>query len=77
MKQTETLSRLIMKLFSIRNGAYLNWIRMYDPDSSWDGVRFDRVLKGVPAPLYYVSYAGLIKVVKLLLDEGADVNAQG
>jgi ankyrin repeat domain-containing protein 50 len=77
VKQTETVSRLIMKLFSIRNGAYLNWIRIYDPDQPWQGVRFDRVLKRIPTPLYYASYAGLIEVVKLLLDESADVNAHG
>ncbi|KAH8727306.1 ankyrin repeat-containing domain protein [Phaeosphaeriaceae sp. PMI808] len=85
-EQAETLSRLIMRLFST-NDAYLNWIRIHDPDEPWEGFDSALSLEKVPTPLYYASQAGLIKVtasvrgyeqiVKLLLDSGADVNAQG
>ncbi|OCK76482.1 ankyrin, partial [Lepidopterella palustris CBS 459.81] len=77
MEQTETLSRLAMKLFSTRNNAYINWIRIHDPEEPWKGPNFRKVPERVPAPLYYASRAGLIKVVSLLLENEIDVNAQG
>ena len=76
--KAEALSRLIMKLFSIGNHAYLNWIRICNPDNSQQGPDVTRQLKNVPTPLYYASLLGLTEIVNLLiLEAGADVNMRG
>ena len=36
-----------------------------------------RGLDDICPPLYYASFAGLIRSVKSILDRGADINAQG
>jgi hypothetical protein len=77
-QNAEDLNRLIMELFSTENGAYLNWIRIYDPDRPWESRNFDRTLAEVPAPLYIASLSGLVEIVDLLLFKArTDVNAQG
>jgi hypothetical protein len=78
-QKTEALNQLILKLFSTENGAYLNWIRIHDPDKSWQGAVFKRKMETVPNPVYYVSLSGLTEIVRLLILEskGADINAQG
>jgi hypothetical protein len=77
IEQTEMFNRLAMKLFSKEDDAYLNWIRIHDPDRPWEGSQLEEVLRKVPAPLYYAARSGLTKIASLLLDKGADVNAQG
>ena len=56
--------------------ARSNWIQLFDPG---DLDRRDRFYKVhvVYQPLYYASLAGLHGLVKVLLDNGADVNPQG
>jgi hypothetical protein len=39
--------------------------------------KFAKALEEMPTPLYYTALLGLSSVVKLLLNKGADVNAQG
>ena len=51
------------------------WLRLFDPDRPWDNKAGSPTSPG--APLYYASLGGLGKSVKLLVDKGADVNAQG
>jgi hypothetical protein len=74
--QTEG-SRLAMILMSDDNPAYLNWIKLYDPDTPWQGPDLGKGLESVATPLYYAALCGLNVTTRLLLDEGADVNAQG
>jgi hypothetical protein len=51
------------------------WLRLFDPDQPWkDEPRFPEF---PGTPLYYASLGGLAKSVELLLDRGADINAQG
>ena len=72
------LNRLIMELFSTGNGAYLNWIRTYDPEWPQRRPSAERELVNIPTPLYYASLFGLNEIVSLLiLKAGADVNAEG
>jgi len=66
-----------LHLLSADNAAYLNWIRIHDPDRPWEEPKFERVLEETPNPLYYAALYGLGEVTSLLLDEGANVNAQG
>jgi hypothetical protein len=76
--KAETLNPLIMELFSTGSNAYLNWIRIFDPDSLRESPDVTKQLKNVPTPLYYASLLGLTGIVSLLiLKAGADVNAQG
>jgi hypothetical protein len=74
--QTEG-SQLAMILMSDDNPAYLNWIKLYDPDTPWQGPDLEKGLKSVATPLYYAALYGLNMTTRLLLDEGAEVNAQG
>ena len=71
------LSRLILKLFSPQNGAYLNWLRVWDPVEHY-GPQLDRNRWQFANPLYYASYVGLSGIARMLIEQtGADVNAQG
>jgi Ankyrin repeats (3 copies) len=72
-EDAEVMHQLIMELFLSKRGAYVNWVRLFDPDKSWK----KSGSKGVAPPLYYASLAGLIESVRRLLEKGADVNAQG
>ncbi|XP_014558237.1 hypothetical protein COCVIDRAFT_36442 [Bipolaris victoriae FI3] len=57
--------------------VYVNWLRIHTPDMPWEGSNFQRSLQSMPLPFYYAGLLGLKRVVKLLLNAGADVNAQG
>lgn len=76
-----TTHALIMELFSSHDGAYLHWIRMHDLDPSpWArrSYNMSKEAHEIPLPLYYASLAGLTIIVSyLVVDKGADVNAQG
>jgi hypothetical protein len=74
----EVLSRLAMKLMSIKQPAYLTWVQLYRRsrykiDSDFTAVEPE----DTAPPLYFASSLGLSLVAKLLLEQGADVNAQG
>jgi hypothetical protein len=71
------IDRLITELFVSKKDAYINSIRIFDPENSWNSPDTTKILEIVSPPLYYASLNGLIKAVGLLLEEGADVNAQG
>ena len=76
-EQTGGYSQEAMVLFWEKKNAYLNWLRIHNPDRSWEMPDFKKILKLLPAPLYYASLFGLRRVVELLVEKGADVNAQG
>ena len=72
------LSYLAMKILSTGDGAYLNWLRLYDPDEGvWRTPNFRRELDSCPNPLYYASLSGLANTACRIVQEGANVNAQG
>ena len=52
--------------------VFVNWVRIWDIDESNSAISS----KKLPQPLYYASLAGLTFVVKVLLENGADVNAR-
>jgi ankyrin repeat protein len=70
-------SVLAMSLMSTDEPAYLNWIRLFNPDYPWKEPGLRRDLKSVATPLYYTACLGLRTITRLLLDKGARVNAQG
>jgi len=76
-EDAKVMHQLIMELFLSKRDAYVNWIRLFDPDNPRNEPNITEDLKIVASPLYYASLAGLIESVRLLLEKGADVNAQG
>ncbi|KAI0574012.1 multiple ankyrin repeats single kh domain protein [Pyrenophora tritici-repentis] len=75
--EIEQVSQLAMSLMAKEEPAYLNWIQLHDPDRNWGGPNLEGSLDSVSMPLYYAALLGLSTVTRLLLDAGADVNAQG
>ncbi|KFY32241.1 hypothetical protein V493_00374, partial [Pseudogymnoascus sp. VKM F-4281 (FW-2241)] len=74
------LRYLATRFLSTGDGAYLNWLRLYEPEltlKTWKTPIFRRELISCPNPLYYTSLAGLANITSQLVEEGADVNAQG
>ncbi|KAF1938815.1 HET-domain-containing protein [Clathrospora elynae] len=71
-------SLLAINLMSTEKPAYLNWIRLHNPDHIffWR-LDLENSLDRVPMPLYYAALLGFSTITRLLLDKGAEVNAQG
>ncbi len=67
---------IITEFFS-SSEAYTICSRLYRPEYPWDKEPEDVPTRYVPPALYYASLVGLSRSVKLLLDKGADINAQG
>jgi ankyrin repeat protein len=70
-------SELAVRLFSVADPAYLTWIRLYDSDDHPATTNLSKTLDDIAPPLYYAAQLGLSTITKMLLDAGADVNAQG
>ena len=62
--QESALSKLMIKLLTPDNPAFVNWVKIYDPQNASEQL----------PPRYYTCKAGLIKVTDILLKNGADVN---
>ncbi|KAH8719160.1 hypothetical protein GQ44DRAFT_687973 [Phaeosphaeriaceae sp. PMI808] len=75
--EIEQVSRLAMSLMATKEPAYLTWIQLYDPDRPWKEPNLEKSLDSVPIPLYYAANLGLSTITRLLLDQRAEVNAQG
>ena len=71
----EEMSRLAMNLLLTNDPAFVNSIRIYNPDTDeFYGSRISE--EKIGAPLYYASFLGLIPITRLLLGQDVDVNAQ-
>jgi ankyrin repeat protein len=66
---------LATSLLSTKSPAFLSWIRLYDPDHPWREPDLARGLESLATPLYYGARLGSSAITKLLLDQGADINA--
>ncbi|KAF8854030.1 ankyrin [Acephala macrosclerotiorum] len=73
IKYSDQATKLGMQLF--QRDPFENWIRLFNTDRAWEGTDIERT--SIVSPLYYASLEGLFKLVSLLLEKGADVNAQG
>lgn len=71
-----TTAKLITHLFSIESMAFTNWVRLRDPDNSWQQ-DLKKPAEDIPSPLYYASILGLQDEALQLLKNGANVHAQG
>ncbi|KAL5328216.1 hypothetical protein ACEPPN_001712 [Leptodophora sp. 'Broadleaf-Isolate-01'] len=74
-KDSDQASKLVMQLF--QGEAFQNWIRLYNLDGLQRKTIIKRYFDRISSPLYYASLEGLFELVSLLLEKGADVNAQG
>jgi ankyrin repeat protein len=75
--EIERASPLMMSLMARDEPAYLNWIRLHDPETPWKTLDLERSLDTIPMPLYYAAMLGFRTVISRLLSKDADVNAQG
>ncbi|RYN70166.1 hypothetical protein AA0117_g10718 [Alternaria alternata] len=75
--EMEQISQLTISLLAREEPAYLNWLRLHDPDSPWRISNLDESLDSIPMPLYYAALLGFSRVTRLLLNAGAEINAQG
>jgi hypothetical protein len=74
--ETEDVLTNILHFFCEEEEAYTAWGCLFRPDQLWTDAR-NLIPDDIAAPLYYASFAGLVGTVQLLLEKGADVNAQG
>ena len=54
-----------------------NWLRIFNPDGPRREMNRSLRLEHTAPPLYYLSHEGVIGLLKMLLDKGADVDAEG
>ncbi|KAI9878142.1 MAG: hypothetical protein M1830_001788 [Pleopsidium flavum] len=59
------------------NKCFVNWLRIWAPDDPYDNPKLSRSSESVGPPLDYAAFMGLLAVGQLLIDDGADVNAEG
>jgi hypothetical protein len=71
------MAQVVARFLSAESTAYLKWLLIYDPEYPWKEPNPKNPLGTVPHPLYYAALFGLADVVELLLERGADANAQG
>ncbi|KAM0714692.1 hypothetical protein Q7P37_009709 [Cladosporium fusiforme] len=69
---------LATEIFVQNSTAFLAWMRFFNINRPWErNPDIRRTLDGLPEPLYVASHEGLAQSVSVILDAGADVNAQG
>ena len=75
-ERDSTLAPLLsMELLLTKGHDLLDWIRLYNLEQPWRGSDMMRGLSNIHSPLYYASFAVLVRSVKPILDKGADINA--
>ncbi|KAH0545421.1 hypothetical protein FGG08_000562 [Glutinoglossum americanum] len=76
-ESTSTTYRLVVELLWSRRDAFVNWIRLCNPEDPSKPPDITMRLESVASPLYYASLAGLDEFVIQLLKWNADVGARG
>jgi ankyrin repeat protein len=73
-----TIQQMIVHLLQPQSPQFVNWIRLFDVDKPWDRNQLEFSQELIPSSLYYTSLMGLEEASwDLVLEKGADVNAQG
>lgn len=67
---------LIERLLCHQKHSYNLCYKLHQPDEPWK-VWLDETRDRPASAIYYMAFGGLKKAVELLIDKGADVNAQG
>ncbi|KZP31886.1 ankyrin [Athelia psychrophila] len=75
----ERVLRMTDRLFSLKDNALINWVRLDDPDQhpSNRDESHAKAFGDIAPPLYYASSHGLEEMVKRLLRGGANMRAPG
>ncbi|KAF7136844.1 hypothetical protein CNMCM5793_006414 [Aspergillus hiratsukae] len=68
------VQKSILNFFLQQGQAYAVWGMLFHPERPWEE---EPSHNEMASPLYYASFAGLRRTIELLLEKGADVNAQG
>jgi ankyrin repeat protein len=68
---------LAIQLLESVEDAFISWIRLCDPENPCNGLQMEKLRERIAPPLYYASNAGLFEPARLLVENGADVNAKG
>ena len=73
----DSIGGLVSELFTKRDSLE-NWIRLRRPEESlWGTPDLSKPSNTIGPSIYYVSEAGLLQLLKQLIETGADVNARG
>ncbi|EIM82246.1 uncharacterized protein STEHIDRAFT_160801 [Stereum hirsutum FP-91666 SS1] len=73
----DAVADLAFDLLQAHSMVFVNWVRIYDVDRDSNNTELSRPPDDIPPPLYYAARAGFVRVSKKLLENGADVSAQG
>ena len=73
----KSTSQMAVDFLQSNGGGLLSWIRIADPDQSYRAYRFNSTLNERAPPIYYASLVGLQESVRILIQRGTDVKAQG
>ncbi|KAI9878518.1 MAG: hypothetical protein M1830_000699 [Pleopsidium flavum] len=72
------IETLIVEFLNNRETSSLpNWLRLSPPEEDYKRASFRKTVRNKGSPLYYACYCGLLSSARRLINEGADVNAQG
>jgi ankyrin repeat protein len=67
---------LVMSLMSINSITYLNWLRLVVHSSNWRVWRLNEHPRNDLTPLCYAAFLSWTAAARLLIKNGADINAQ-
>lgn len=67
------LNAFVMDLLQTPD-ALLEWIRVADPETDGPSFNFRTHFAEIQSPLFYAAILGLSGIVKLLIDQGAEIN---
>ncbi|KAL5462753.1 hypothetical protein PMIN06_001446 [Paraphaeosphaeria minitans] len=73
----EGVSHLALATLSADKPAYFTWLQLNNPDWPEDKPNMQKGRESIAAPLYYAALLSLNTITKMLLDQGAEINAQG
>ena len=57
--------------------AYINWLRLADPDDFNNPAIFEKDADSYPEPLYYALLLKLSNIAKKLIEDGAEIDGRG
>ncbi|PPQ93037.1 hypothetical protein CVT25_006743, partial [Psilocybe cyanescens] len=77
-KMNPELYKLVFSLFTLES-AFIKWVQIHNIDAFWRSPKQDFCVKKkkIQIPLYYASLSGMEQVLKDLIKQTKDVNAQG
>ena len=73
----ESTSQMAMDFLQSNGGGLLSWIQIANPDRPYRAYDFKLTLNGIAPSIYYASLVGLHELVRMLIQRGTDVKAQG